>query len=131
MAIRFGGAEEIDLAQLAALFHDAGWPERAGDVSGMVAGSRFVVTAWDTSALVGFGRAYSDGVTGAYLTDVMVRSSHRRQGIGRSIVQRLLDETAGLKVTLRAPPHMHAFYGSLGFSPAEHVFVRKRRVDRG
>lgn len=64
-------------------------------------------------------------MTSAYLTDVMVRSSHRRRGIARQIVLRLLDDTAGLKVTLRAPPHMRSFYEALGFVSAEHVLVRR------
>lgn len=62
MDVRLGGSDDIDVTQLARLFEDAGWAERARHLSDVVAGSRFVVTAWDECSLVGFGRAYSDGV---------------------------------------------------------------------
>lgn len=118
-------ATDVDLAQLGALFDEAGWGARRAVLAELVAGSRFVVSAWEGPLLVGFGRAFSDGATGAYLTDVVVRASHQRRGIGRAICERILARTGALKVTLHAEPHLHAFYASLGFVPATNVLVRR------
>jgi GNAT superfamily N-acetyltransferase len=127
MPVRHADASGLDLPALADLFTEAGWAARAPLLPAIVAGSRFVVTAWGGGALVGFGRAFSDGATGAYLTDVVVRGTHRRQGVGRAIVERLLAEIGPLKVVLHAEPHLHAFYASLGFEPGADLLVRRPR----
>jgi len=58
----------------------------------MLAGSQAVVSAWEHSQLVGFGRANSDGVFRAVLWDVVVAGSHQGQGLGRRLVRALLEE---------------------------------------
>jgi GNAT superfamily N-acetyltransferase len=45
--------------------------------------------------MVGFARAWSDGVASAYLADVYVESEHRGQGLGSAIVQVMVDEGPG------------------------------------
>jgi GNAT superfamily N-acetyltransferase len=125
MPLRLADATDLDLPALVALFTEAGWSERARDLPAILAGSRFVATAWDDAELVGFGRAFSDGVTGAYLTDVVVRATHRRRGVARALVERLLAAIGDVKVLLHADPHLHAFYAALGFEPAPDLFVRR------
>jgi len=62
------------------------------------------------------GRILSDGVCNAYLIDVWTASSHRRQGIGREVVNRLLATVPGQHVALFTDD-MAAFYATLGFQP--------------
>jgi GNAT superfamily N-acetyltransferase len=60
------------------------------------------------------GRILSDGVCNAYLVDIWTASSHRRQGIGREVVNRLLATVPGQHVALFTDG-MSAFYAALGF----------------
>jgi len=56
----------------------------------MLAASQAVVSAWDGSELVGFGRATSDGVYRAVLWDVVVAAKHQGKGLGSDLVAMLL-----------------------------------------
>ena len=57
----------------------------------MLAGSQAVVSAWRGNQLVGFGRASSDGVFRAVLWDVVVAADEQGQGLGRRLVEELLN----------------------------------------
>jgi GNAT superfamily N-acetyltransferase len=64
------------------------------------------------------GRVLSDGVCNAYLVDVWTESSHRRQGIGRQVVTRLLATVPGQHVALFTSQQLD-FYTALGFRPED------------
>ena len=83
----------------------------------MLQGSTAVVTAWRGNRLVGFGRASSDGIFRAVLWDVVVHSQERGQGLGRALVQTLL-ETPGLRAVERIylmTTNSSGFYLQMGF----------------
>jgi GNAT superfamily N-acetyltransferase len=62
------------------------------------------------------GRILSDGVCNAYLVDIWTATPHRRRGVGREVVNRLLATVPGQHVALFTDD-MQAFYRTLGFSP--------------
>ncbi|HEY2172307.1 MAG TPA: GNAT family N-acetyltransferase [Mycobacteriales bacterium] len=64
------------------------------------------------------GRILSDGVCNAYLVDVWTASAHRRRGIGREVVERLVATVPGQHVAIFTPD-MQKFYSTLGFEPEE------------
>lgn len=49
----------------------------------------------DTGELVGFARAVSDGVNFAYLADVFVIGAYRGSGLGRRMLQFMIDDGPG------------------------------------
>ncbi len=57
----------------------------------MLLRSEVVVSAWQGARLVGFGRATSDGVYRAVLWDVVVPQDLQRLGIGRKIVEAIIN----------------------------------------
>lgn len=73
-----------------------------------------VVFAYRERRLIGFGRALSDGEYQAAVYDVAVVPEFQRQGIGRIIMQKILERTAGCNVILYASPGKEGFYRSLG-----------------
>ena len=87
----------------------------------MLRGSPVVVSLWRGKRLVGFGRASSDGIHRAVLWDIVVAGDLQGRGLGRRVVEALLDsprlrdvERIYLMTTNSA-----GFYRQLGFSSAE------------
>ena len=103
------------------LYMDAGWWEEGWSedvIPAMVANSFKFVALFDGGELVGMGRALSDGVSDAYIQDVVVRTDYRGQGWGQKIVSRLVEElrAAGIDwIGLIGAPGTGAFYEKLGF----------------
>src|SRR6266705_3541614 len=54
----------------------------------MLANANLIVTAWDGELLVGIARSVSDFSYATYLSDLAVRLSHQKQGIGRELIRR-------------------------------------------
>jgi aralkylamine N-acetyltransferase len=84
----------------------------------LIAGSHCFVSALEGEDIVGMGRAISDGVSDAYIQDVTVRNDHRNQGIGRRILQTLLQRlhADGIHwIGLIAEPGSCSFYHRAGF----------------
>ncbi|MCP9775624.1 GNAT family N-acetyltransferase [Cyanobium sp. WAJ14-Wanaka] len=86
----------------------------------MLAGSAAVASLWRGKRLVGFGRASSDGVFRAVLWDVVIPEDLQGQGLGRQLVEALLQSPK-----LRAVERIYLmttnsanFYGQLGFQNA-------------
>ena len=48
-----------------------------------------------TGKMVGFARAFSDGVAAAYLADVFVLQPHRGHGVGARLVLAMIDDGPG------------------------------------
>ncbi len=76
--------------------------------------SHAIVLATHRGAFVANGRILSDGVCNAHLVDIWTATAHRRQGIGRTVVGRLLATVPGQHVYL-VTDGMQEFYDSLGF----------------
>ena len=107
----------VDWRQVAATLKEVGMGHHAPEVHEQAfAASHTTVFAWQGEALIGFGRAISDGVCHAALYDVAVRPAFQGQGIGTRIVAAIL---AGLPPTctviLFASPGKEPFYRTLGF----------------
>ena len=79
-------------------------------------GSFRCIYALDGAAVVGTARALSDGVCNAYIVDMWTHSTHRRQGIGRRMIDLLCESLAGQHVYLFTDDQ-EAFYGECGFAP--------------
>lgn len=65
--------------------------ERQIDLAWRVVGAYFT----DTGAMVGYARAFSDGVGSAYLGDVFVVPQARGLGIGKALVRAMVEEGPG------------------------------------
>lgn len=77
--------------------------------------SHTTVFVYDGERLAGFGRAISDGVYQAAIYDVAVQPEQQGKGLGRLIVQRILENLPGCGVILYASPGKEDFYRKLGF----------------
>lgn len=78
--------------------------------------SYLYVTAWDDDTLVGAGRMISDGECYAWIHDVAVLSSYRKKGIGKAVIQKLLEGNENLLIGLTSSFEAVDFYSRLGFN---------------
>lgn len=112
-------SDGVDWHELSALYRAAPLGDKsAADLEKAFGNSMFKVFVYDAGRLVGVGRALADGADCSYLCDVALLPSHQGCGLGRQIVARLLDLSAGhRKIILYAARGKEDFYRSLGFKP--------------
>lgn len=116
--------KEADLEQILALYKQAGWwdevlDEKAFERVGRIISETycFVIARFEEK-IVGMGRSISDGVSDAYIQDVVVDKDYRRQGIGEAIVHRIVQfllEHDIKWIALISEPGSEDFYLKLGF----------------
>jgi ribosomal protein S18 acetylase RimI-like enzyme len=86
--------------------------------------------------LVGAGRALADGTDCAYICDIAVLPGHQGTGLGKRIVQHLVDRSRGhRKILLYAVPGREPFYRKFGFlrmKTAMAIFEnQQQQLERG
>jgi ribosomal protein S18 acetylase RimI-like enzyme len=114
--------------EIVLLYKAAGWWRDTYDKAGipqLIAGSFAFAVAIDqkTRKSIGMGRVLSDGVSDAYIQDLVILQQYRGQNLGKKIVQILIDFciSKGIQwIGLIAEPGSSHFYTTLGFKPMEH-----------
>ena len=119
------------VAAAARLYRIAGWvgeDDGCGFLEAALRGSCVVCAAYSGEILIGMGRVLGDGVSDAYIQDVVVDPEFRRRGVGGAVVKRLVAELRARGVdwiALVGAPGTDEFYRSLGFTaPEGFVFWR-------
>ena len=85
-----------------------------------------VVGLYDGDRQIGFCRAFTDGVSIAYLADVYVLAEYRGRGLGEQLVREMVDNGpfANVKWLLHTTD-LHPLYRKLGFGePSQKVMER-------
>lgn len=77
--------------------------------------SHIAVFVYENTQLIGFGRAISDGEYQGAIYDVAVIPDSQGKGIGKIIIQAILEQLPNCNVILYATPGMEGFYRKLGF----------------
>jgi ribosomal protein S18 acetylase RimI-like enzyme len=83
-----------------------------------------VVTAWLNETLAGFGSMISDGTMYSSIFDIVVDPELQRRGVGREIVNRLLERASGTCVHLTSTFGNERFYENLGFKRHKTAFAK-------
>jgi GNAT superfamily N-acetyltransferase len=105
----------------------ARWRTR-DDVARQVSGAWRVVGAYEASTgeMVGFARALSDGVALAYLADVFVLPAHRGAGLGRRLVEEMIEGGPGAVFRwLLHTADAHGLYARFGFGPPDGTLLER------
>jgi GNAT superfamily N-acetyltransferase len=109
-----------DLTQAQAISASFGWPHRIEDWNFMLGLGRGWAAERD-GKLAGTGLCWAYGEDGGALGMVGVAPGLQGRGIGYCLLERLLAELAGRRVTLHATEAGLRLYESLGFVPAGRV----------
>jgi len=91
-----------------------------------------VAFVFEGSRLAGFGRVLSDGAYQAALYDLIVLPAWQGRGIGRAILEHLLQKVRDCNVILYANPGKEGFYDRLGFrrlTTGMGRFIQPRRIE--
>jgi predicted N-acetyltransferase YhbS len=89
----------------------------------MLQHANLVITAWEGGLLVGIARSLTDFAYCTYLSDLAVRLSHQRQGIGKELVRRTREEAGPAKIILLAAPKAVDYYPHIGFTHHPHAWI--------
>jgi len=120
---------QLDLTQVIDLYAASTLGERRPiadrpRMAAMVQHANLVITAWDGALLVGIARSLTDFVYATYLSDLAVRASHQRQGIGKQLIRET--QRAGgsqTSIILLAAPKAVDYYGHIGFEQHPSAWV--------
>jgi ribosomal protein S18 acetylase RimI-like enzyme len=95
-------------------------------MAAMLANANLVISAWDGELLVGISRSLTDFVYATYLSDLAVRESYQKRGIGRELI-RLTQEACGPNTTviLLAAPAAVNYYPRIGFQRHDSAWMIK------
>ena len=129
--IEYRTGNNLDLEQVTELYHASTLGARRPiddreRFSAMLKNANLVITAWDGDLLVGIARSITDFSYFTYLSDLAVRVSHQKQGIGKELMRRT-QELGGPKTNLLllAAPAAQDYYSHVGFALAPNAWLLK------
>lgn len=89
----------------------------------MVKNANLVITAWDGDLLIGISRSLTDFAYATYLSDLAVRESHQRLGIGKELMRRTQAAAPQAMVILLAAPKAVEYYPHVGFTQHNSAWI--------
>lgn len=104
---------------IAALRRSVGWGGMEAELKNPALGDYLRIACYDEEELVGFLDVVSNGVTDAYIQDVMVRPDYQGKGIGTELMNRAIrrlkaDEIYMISV-IYGEEELRPFYEKFGF----------------
>jgi spermidine synthase len=109
------------LERIAELYRCANWISPDGDTGFLkpaLQGSTLVAGAFVNGNIVGIARVLSDGVSDAYIQDVVVDPDFRKQGIGAGLINILVERLQKIGIDwigLVGEPGTEKFYSELNW----------------
>jgi len=132
MDVTFRSITPEDYDEVRQLLIDTGWRQRVSPEARfqrMIRGANRTVVAVEGMRIVGFARALFDGASNGYISTVAVAADRQRTGVGRQLVQRLMDvdEPHAITWVLRAGRGSEPFWEKMGFRKSQTAMeiVRK------
>lgn len=114
--------KEINIDELMGLLKQTYWaPERPEEKVRQSLKHSVCYGAYDENhRLIGFARVVTDFVSIYYLCDVIVDGKHRGQGIGKALVETIVNDErfAGIGALLKTKD-AHGLYGQYGFKDVD------------
>lgn len=118
--MRFEFDAPVSSAVLADLRQSVGWNRMERDLASSNLHNAFHLCCFDEALLIGYVAVVSNGVTDAYIQDLMVHPAYQHQGIGRQLMQRTLKRLRADGVymvsVIYGDAELQQYYEDLGFT---------------
>ncbi|MES9695862.1 GNAT family N-acetyltransferase [Bacillus sp. JJ927] len=119
-SICYTSEHPTDFNRLLALYKSLGWNSlklTVNELEQMCKQSWYVIYAFKEQQLIGMGRVISDGVITGVICGVSVLPEYQSIGIGKEIVERLIQHCEQNKVIpqLMCVEKLQSYYESIGF----------------
>lgn len=103
MNARITISKNVPVAEVCGLYREAGWFGDGDDAEHLLRkildhSFAAVTAADDAGHIIGFARALSDGVSDAYILDVVVTQSARKQGVASAMLRDLTAHLASFGI---------------------------------
>jgi ribosomal protein S18 acetylase RimI-like enzyme len=121
------GTEGLTPARIATLYRRAPLLRPVDDpakIQQMLDQSQLVLAAWAGDRLVGAARVLTDGALFAYLCDLAVEPDVQGLGIGKRLIDGVLERCQGMELVLRDSDISAGFYRKLGFHKIDNAWLR-------
>ena len=110
------------------VFRELEVPRNPDEHMKILKNSSHIVIAIDTSIdrVIGFITALTDGIQSAFIPLLEVLAEYRKQGIGSSLVSRMLDKLKGIPaIDLTCDPTLQKFYSKFGMILSVGMNIRE------
>ena len=87
--------------------------------------SQLVIAAWSGDRLLGLARVLTDGAQVSYLCDLAVEPDVQGSGLGKRLIEAVMERCTGTELVLRDSNLSSGFYAHLGFEPIDNGWSRK------
>tara|TARA_Y100001970_G_C14022758_1_gene744399 strand:+ start:23 stop:478 length:456 start_codon:yes stop_codon:yes gene_type:complete len=99
------------------------------DLKKCLANSDIIVSIWSGNAIVGFGRALSDGVYRGVIWDIVIDQNHQGKGYGKLILNNILNskKIKNTKKIYLMTTNKKLFYSQNGFKEviSQNLLIRE------
>lgn len=125
------GIDHLDWHEVNQLFIKAPLGERPPEkFQTTCKNTNVVVSIYDKNKLIGFGRMLTDFMAYSNIYDLVVLPEYQRQGIGKLIIQSLLEKAPECWVTiLFAEPGKEIFYEKFEFAKMKTAMAKFKNRD--
>ena len=113
--------------EIVSLYTDVGWKAYTDDLVALHSGyenSLLILAAYEGDELLGIIRVVGDGYTIVFVQDILVFRKHQREGIGRALLQEVLDRYKSVRqieLVTDNTEKTKAFYKSVGFAELSEI----------
>lgn len=109
----------VSADKIAALRSSVGWNRMKECYNNVLATSYFHIACYDGEKLIGYIDVVSNGITDAYIQDLIVSPSYQGQGIGTELMNRTiayLKEKKIYAISVLFEERLKGFYKKFGFT---------------
>ncbi len=110
--------ETVSVKALADLRESVGWNRMENEHRNPLLTSYYHIAAYEKEALIGYIDCVSNGVTDAYIQDLMVHPDYQGRGIGTDLMKKMIDYLRQKRIYMISvvfDESLKAFYEKFGF----------------
>ena len=111
--------EKVSVRDLADLRESVGWNRLENEYGNPVMTSFFHIAAYEGNRMVGYIDCVSNGVTDAYIQDLMVHPAYQGRGIGTELMNKMISHLKDKRIYMISvvyEENLKPFYERFGFS---------------